>query len=125
MDRPSLIRWLKALEKPHLYCPICNELTRGPDHSACVRMWAKMLRLAYPFDGNAPEDYEHDRRPEPVPCNVLSREARVNVLAARFHNNEQLWHPRDLCQMDDLDGVAIEVTRTINGSISEGEVLCG
>jgi hypothetical protein len=127
MDRPRLRRWLGALEKPQPLCPFCQELATpdGPRHDACMRMWAKLLRFAFPIERDHPDDCEHDRRLEPCPCDVVSREARVNVLAARFDRKEALWHEGDLCQMPDLDGLALEVTRLANGSIAEGEVLNG
>ncbi len=123
MDRPRLRRWLSAIEHPHPLCPFCQELADGPDHAACVILWLRLLRFAFSFEQDGPdEDYEHEARPLPVPCSVVSREARVNVLAARYHRGESLWHPADLCQMPDLAGCALEVSRLANGAIAEGEV---
>jgi hypothetical protein len=125
MDVPLLQRWLEAVEQPHPYCPFCNELAiaRGPAHAACVQMWGRLLRLAFPQLGYAPEDY--DGRPAPLPCSVLSREARVNVLAARAAAGEDLWHPADLCHLPDVEGVAVEVFRLGNGADAQGGLICG
>src|SRR5262249_51221168 len=125
VDLPRLRRWLEAVEDPRAYCPFCNELAvaGGPAHAACVLLWAQLLRSAFPRRGYAPEDY--DGRPSPLPCSVLSREARVNVLAARAAAGEGLWHPDDLCRMPDVEGVAVEVFRLSNGADAQGGLICG
>ncbi len=126
MDRPRLRRWLGAIEQPHPLCPFCRELAAAGDHAACLLLWQKLLALAFPLAQFGPDDdCEHDSRPQPCPCAVVSREARVNVLAARYHHGEALWHPEDLCRMPDLAGCALEVSRLANGAIAEGEVRCG
>jgi hypothetical protein len=126
-DLPRLRRWLEAVENPQVYCPFCNELAvaGGPPHAACVKMWGQLLRLAFPRASDEPEDYEHDTRPLPVPCHVLSREARVNVLLARCDKGEDLFHPADSCRMPDVEGVAVEVFRLGNGSDQQGGIICG
>jgi hypothetical protein len=127
MDHPRLRRWLGAIEIPHPRCPFCNEPATpgGPRHDACVAVWQRLLRFAFPFELDDPEDCEHDRRPPSRPCAVVAREARVHVLAARFDAGEALWHPDDLCPIDDLDGLALGVRRLANGAIEEGEVQRG
>jgi hypothetical protein len=123
-DRPRLRRWLGAIEKPSRFCPHCNELASGPDHSECVRQWARLLRFAYSVEDYGPDD-SFDERPPPLPCEVVSREARVNVLSARYDAGEALRHEDDLCGIPDLEGLALEVERLANGAIEEGEVQLG
>jgi hypothetical protein len=127
MDVPLLQRWLEAVERPHPSCPFCKELAvkGGPAHAACVVLWGRLLRLAFPRHGHEPEDCEHDSRPLPLPCAVLSREARVHVLAARFDAGEDLWNRADLCRMPDVEGVAVEVFRLGNGADQQGGLTCG
>jgi hypothetical protein len=124
MDVLSLRRWLAALEDPALSCPFCQKLSAGPGHAGCLTQWARLLSFAYPTWDCGPDRDYGGRVPGP-PCTVISREARVNVLALRYDRGEDLWNSLDLVQMSDLGGLALEVSRLANGAVAEGEVLCG
>jgi hypothetical protein len=124
-DIPRLRRWLAAIETPDPFCHFCLKPANEPaGHDRCVCRWAGYLRTAYPFEQFGPDD-DYEDRPAGLPCQVVTREARVNVLAGRYHRRESLWQGEDLCCMPDLDGLALEVSRLGNGTIEEGEVRCG
>ncbi len=121
MDKSRLRRFLESLEEQ--------------EHRLSLERWAAELRRAWPlaYAAQAPP-------PAPAAAQVCSTEARVAAYAARQEAclcgqcvlsedrsrwlrrkcwGYALWHPGDLFRQDDLQGLAVEVRRAMNGSIIE------
>ena len=107
-------------------------------HNVSIQKWARLLLYEWPAD-----------YAEPPPANdtalVCGSQARVEAMAARGAAcicgrcvmdtdrtwqerhcwGYQLWNDRDLFRQEDLDGIALEVRRGMNGAIIEQRVKNG
>jgi hypothetical protein len=94
--------------------PACPHILKR-DHNFSLKKWAELLtRWKY-------KDY-HERPVPSAPAKVLSRQARVDVLAKRRKNGESLWHPGDL-QPDQVDQLGRRQTLTANGRPVQKELV--
>lgn len=104
-------------DHPPTYTPPCEHV-RAIDVSAfplAFEEWADLLTASDPPAYCEPIF-------APAPSRVVTRQARIAVLADRFANAESLWHPRDGWR--DPDGPAAPQTRHLrNGRDDENETL--
>ena len=77
---------------PVLLPPPCEHIRRAA-HQLPLPEWAELLELLWPNDYTEPP-------PPAVSALVISREARVALLAGRHDRGEGLYHPLDLIQVE-------------------------
>ena len=90
----------------------------APDHGLNLDEWAELQRSL------CPDDYDDPPEPD-KPGLVLSREARIAVMAARVSRGEGLYHLRDLWRHQPADDglrVGVEQRRAMYGADIDGSV---